>query len=267
MEISVKRLINSAIYVVFVFVIYLILRRILKIVFNRAGGKKMNAQQKQRIKTVSQMMASLLKYAMLILVLLVILADFGVNVTSLIAGLGILTAVLGLAFQDMIKDIIAGITIIVEGQFGVGDIVEINGFKGAVISVGLKTTEIKSSNGQVMIIANHNIDGLINYSKFDATAVVEVRTTYEANPEKVMKALNEVKKRIARSMKLTSADVVIMPASDDLEQQGVAYKMSCPCAADDCMNVQSTIREEILAEFKKEKIEIPYQHVVLKTRG
>ena len=262
-EISVRKLVNSVIYVLFVFTIYLILRRILKIMFSRAGGKKMTAQQKQRVKTVSQMAASLLKYAMLILVLLVILADFGVNVTSLIAGLGVLTAVLGLAFQDMVKDIIAGITIIVEGQFGIGDIVEVNGFKGTVISVGLKTTEIKSSSGQVKIIANHNIDGLINYSKFDTLAVVEVRTAYEITPEKVMAALSEAKKHIARSKQLAFDEVTITPASDDLETEGIAYQLSCPCAAGDCTMVQSMMRESILSEFKKAKIEIPYQQVVV----
>ncbi len=164
-QISTKKLVYSAIYLAIVFVIYLILRRILTVAMKRAGGKKATPAQKQRIETVSQMLRSVLKYTMLIIVLLVVLADLGVNVSSLVAGLGILTAVLGLAFQDMIKDFIAGVTILVENQFSVGDIIEVNGFKGEVISVGLKTTEIKNSEGQVKIISNHAIDGIINDSK------------------------------------------------------------------------------------------------------
>ena len=164
-QISTKKLVYSVIYLAIVFIIYLILRRILTVAMKRAGGKKATPAQKQRIETVSQMLRSVLKYLMLIIVLLVILADLGVNVSSLVAGLGILTAVLGLAFQDMIKDFIAGVTILVENQFSVGDIIEVDGFKGEVISVGLKTTEIKNSEGQVKIIANHSIDGIINDSK------------------------------------------------------------------------------------------------------
>lgn len=166
-EISFNRLIDSILYVLFVFVIYLILRRILKIIFRHADSKKANHAEQQKIQTISGMASSLLKYAMLILVILVVLANLGVNVTSLIAGLGILTAVLGLAFQDMLKDMIAGISILIEGQFGIGDVVEIDGFKGTVIDVGLKTTEIKNTHNQVKIIANRNIDGLINFSKLD----------------------------------------------------------------------------------------------------
>lgn len=166
-EISLKKLIDSALYILFVLAVYLILRRILRVTFNRAGGKKASPAQKQRIKTVSQMLSSVLRYLFLVIILLVILSILGVNVTSLLAGLGILTAVVGLAFQDMIKDFIAGIAIIVENQFCVGDtvIIQADGFKGMVTNIGLKTTEVTNEKGEVKILANHNIDGLINCSK------------------------------------------------------------------------------------------------------
>lgn len=263
LEISTKKVIDSVFYLLIVFVVYLILRRILKLALMHAGGKKATASQKQRIKTISQMLLSILKYLMLILVMLVILADFGVNVSSLVAGLGILTAILGLAFQDMIKDFIAGVTIITEEQFGVGDIVEISGFKGTVISVGLKTTEIKNDSGQVKIIANHNIDGLINYSKFDATAMIEVRTTYETSVEKTMAALNEAKRSIAYKMKLAVKEVTITPVADDLDTAVITYRMFCPCAADACSSVQSMMREMVVDEFKKAKIAVPSQRATV----
>jgi len=166
-DISLKKLINSALYILFVLIVYLILRRILKVTFNKAGGKKATPAQKQRIRTISQMLSSILRYLFLIIVLLVILSILGVNVTSLLAGLGILTAVVGLAFQDMIKDFIAGVAIIAENQFCVGDtvILQADGFKGEVTNIGLKTTEVTNEKGEVKILANHNIDGLINCSR------------------------------------------------------------------------------------------------------
>ena len=195
LHISTRKLIGSAVYLLLIFAVYLALRRILKVAFTRASKnaaedaaanakgtkavkttkagllkrKQLTKAQRQRIKTVSQMLSSVLKYLMIILTILVVLADLGVNVSSLIAGLGILTAVVGLAFQDMIKDLIAGVTILVEEQFGVGDTVMIDGFKGTVISIGLRTTEIRNNSGEVKIIANHNVDGLINYNKPEET--------------------------------------------------------------------------------------------------
>ena len=166
-EIDLKRIINSALYILFILIIYLILRRILKIVFERAGGKNASAARRQRIKTISKMLSSILRYVFLVLILLVILAVLGVNVTSLLAGLVILTAVVGLAFQDMLKDFIAGIAIIAENQFSVGDtvIAQADGFKGVVTDIGLKTTEITNDKGEVKSISNRNVDGLINCSK------------------------------------------------------------------------------------------------------
>ncbi len=166
-EISLKKLINSALYILFILAVYLILRRVLKVTFEKAGGRKASPAQRQRIKTISQMLSSILRYLFLIIILLVILSILGVNVTSLLAGLGILTAVIGLAFQDMIKDFIAGIAIIAENQFCVGDtvIAQADGFKGTVTNIGLKTTEITNEKGEVKILANHNIDGLINCSR------------------------------------------------------------------------------------------------------
>ena len=75
--------------------------------------------------------------------------------------------ILGLAFQDMIKDFIAGIAIIAENQFSVGDtvIIQADSFKGTVTNIGLKITEITDEKGRVKILANHNIDGLINCSR------------------------------------------------------------------------------------------------------
>lgn len=166
-DIDLKRIINSALYILFVLVVYLILRRILKIIFERAGGKNASAAHRQRIKTISKMLSSILRYVFLIIILLVVLAVLGVNVTSLLAGLGILTAVVGLAFQDMLKDFIAGIAIIAENQFSVGDtvIAQADGFKGIVTDIGLKTTEITNDKGEVKSISNRNVDGLINCSK------------------------------------------------------------------------------------------------------
>ena len=167
LQISVNKLINSAFYLLFVFVVYLIIRRILKVAIDKAGGKKASATQRQRIKTISQLLSSIFRYLFLIIVLLVILSILGVNVSSLLAGLGIMTAVVGLGFQDMIKDFIAGIAIIAENQFSVGDtvIAQADGFKGIVTNIGLKTTEITNEKGDVKIMANHNIDGLINCSR------------------------------------------------------------------------------------------------------
>ena len=82
---------------------------------------KMKKQHQQRANTIRIVILNVIKYVIVFVVLLAILANFGINVKSIVAGLGITTAIIGLAFQDLAKDFIAGVSIITENQFEVGD--------------------------------------------------------------------------------------------------------------------------------------------------
>ena len=120
--IDLKEIIFPVVYIIIGFIIYKVLKRLVnKVMLN---NKKMKKQHLQRANTIRIVILNVIKYSIVVLVLLAILANFGVNVKSIVAGLGITTAILGLAFQDLAKDLIAGISIITENQFEVGDIVE-----------------------------------------------------------------------------------------------------------------------------------------------
>ena len=86
---------------------------------------------------------------------------------------------IGLAFQDLFKDVIVGFFIIIEDQFSVGDTIEVCGFKGEVMHVGMKSTKIKKFDGPIMIISNRNIDKVINISQEKGTVIINIPTAYE----------------------------------------------------------------------------------------
>src|SRR5699024_1893706 len=106
--------------------------------------------------------------------------------------LGVVGVVVGLALQDILKDFIAGFTIMLENQYTVGDTVTIGTFKGEVISLSLKTTKLKAYTGEVNIIANRNVIEVINHSIENSLAVVNVSVDYSEDIEKVEKVLNEL---------------------------------------------------------------------------
>lgn len=257
------KIINPAFYIFFILCLNLLVRRILNGVFVRAiRGKKVSEHQKQRVQTIHEMLKSILRYVTLILIFLVVLASCGVNVTSLLAGLGVLTAILGLAFQDMIKDMIAGVAIITEGQFSVGDTIEVNGFQGQVLSVGLKTTQLKNYRGEVKIISNRNIDNLTNYSKFDVLTEVTVETGFEVPEEKVVEALENVKRRLDGKVSEMTGEISISPISN-MDESGVSYTLACTSAPEDASTVQTALREVILEEFAKAKIKPAYRKIIV----
>ena len=131
--------------------------------------------------------------------ILIILDFYGVDTKSLIASIGIAGVVLGLALQDTVKDFISGISLILENYLQVGDVVTYNDFTGEVIELGLRTTKIKKASGEVLIVANRNIDEIINSSQKTAHLLLDIPTAYEENIATVEKTLKEVIKKAIKS--------------------------------------------------------------------
>ncbi len=142
----------------------IILRVIKKMINNfiRLKRKTWLQSTPQREKTIQKLLVSIVLYLIRFVTILIILAALGVNMGPLIAGAGVVGIAIGFGTQNLIKDIIAGFFIIFENQFSVGDVVEINTFKGTVDEVGLRTTKLHGDSGSCFIIPNGNILSVIN---------------------------------------------------------------------------------------------------------
>ena len=181
-------------------IITIIIARIIVLIFNKAISKILvkgkNKFEIKRRKTIIELFQSIFKYLVYIIAILIILDIFGIDTKSLIASLGVVGVVLGLALQDTVKDFIGGICLILENYFQVGDIVTYKDFTGEVIELGLRTTKIKKASGEVLIVANRNIDEIINSSQKTAHLLLDIPTAYEENIATVEKTLKEVIKSL-----------------------------------------------------------------------
>ena len=156
-----ERLLHSAVEIIIAVVIYTIINKIVKSILEKSKDK-MSPRRVQRIRTMQTMIMNIFKYIAITGTILAIVATFGIDVSSILAGFGIATAIFGLAFQDMLKDIIAGFFIVTEGQFEVGDEIKIGDFKGSVKAVGMKTTRIVNQRGEELIVSNKELSKVIN---------------------------------------------------------------------------------------------------------
>ena len=173
--------IKPFIYIAVAYILYKIITMVINMALRpkKTGKRRISNHQAKRIETTRSVMNNVLKYIIIIITFLLILSIYNVNVSSIFAGLGIATAVLSLAFQDVAKDFLAGLSILLEDQFEVGDNIEVNGFRGTVIALGLKTTQIQNLDGSVKIMANHTINEIVNYSMKPALAIVDISVSYE----------------------------------------------------------------------------------------
>lgn len=254
---EIMKLVWPIVYILIGMIIY----EIIKNIVDRAEKKNTSKRhQAKRAKTISRLVLNIFKYTIIVVTFVAILANFGVNVKSILAGLGITAALVGLAFQDLAKDLIAGISIILEDQYEIGDTIEVNGFTGEVVALGLRTTRIKNFKGQTLIIANHTITEIINYNLAPNTAIVDISVAYEEDLEKVEKTLDNLNTTLRKKYPKIKKNLVVLGV-DELDASSVNYKVALETTTSEYFTVQRILRKEIKQAFDKANIKIPYPQI------
>ena len=167
---------------------------------------KDNANKKFKIKsnekrseTLHKLIRSAIRYTIYFIAFFQILSTLGINTTSIVASAGIASVALGFGAQSLVKDIISGFFIILEGQFDVGDEVKLYNQAafiagGSVMSLGLRSTKVRSGNGEIYFIPNGSINQVINYSlTYNLAEVkfsIQIDETIEAIEERIQKILD-----------------------------------------------------------------------------
>lgn len=216
--------------------------------------------QLQRIKTIKILVLNIIKYIIIAFVLIAILSQFGVNVKSILAGVGIGTAIIGLAFQDLAKDLIAGFSIITEGEYEVGDTIEVEEFMGVVTEIGLRTTRIKNFKGATKIIANHYMDNIINYSTNNSLAVIDVGISYENNEKEIEETFKKLFERLKDKIPNATKEPEIWGVQE-LSDSSVIYRIVVETKATKHLETERFLRKEIKKEFDNNSIKIPYTQI------
>lgn len=250
-----KKLIIPSSIILIAIVLYIVLKAAL----NKIFSKQIN---NNRYKTLISLIKNILKYFIIIVSGTMILDHFGVDTKSIITSLGIIGVVTGLALQDLLKDFVAGISIVIENQFALGDIVTIDGFKGMVTMFTLKTTRIKAWTGEEKIIANHLISTVVNHTHNNSTAVIDISVAYEEDVEKIEKTLKEICENIKPKIKELKGNIEVL-GIEDLAESAVVFRIIAEVKAGEQYNVQRFIRKEIKKEFDKKNISIPYNQLVV----
>ena len=162
------------------------------------ANKKFNIKfNEKRSETLHKLARSAVRYTIYFIAFFQVLSILGVNTTSIVASAGIASVAIGFGAQSLVKDIISGFFIILEGQFDVGDNVKIYNQAafiagGYVMSLGLRSTKIRSKNGEVYFIPNGTINQVVNYSLMYNLALVELSIKIDESIEKIEERVNKV---------------------------------------------------------------------------
>ena len=214
--------------------------------------------------TVASLLSSLCKYAIYFIILCNILVMWGVNITSILALGGAVSVAVGLGAQDIVKDMMAGLFIITENQFGVGDIVELNGFSGTVEAIGIRTTRIRNADGNVHIVPNGQISIVTNMSKGFNRAIVDISVAYGEDMDRVFAVLKDEFERLFNNKIIEGIlDVPQVWGINELAESSVVIRIAADSEIGEKWRVERELRKYILKRFEKEGIEIPFPQIVV----
>lgn len=256
--ITSKRFYLPIIYIIVGIILYKIIAntitRVSKININIKNNNSSIGLEKRKT-TVIGLINNLIKYIIAIIIIIMTLNLFGINTTSIIASLGVVSVIIGLAFQDIIKDLLAGIFLIFDNAYAVGDWIEINGFKGEVIEFGLKTTKIKAYTGEVKIISNSSFTEVINYNLSDTNLILNIPVEYNVNIEQLEEVLNKMKEEVKKVKNVKNINLL---GIDSFEDSSIMYAIEIECKSNTHIGIKREVLKIIKKNFDKNKIVIPY---------
>lgn len=249
----IMKLLYSILVVVIGFLIYRLTTRVF---VSKIESRKNNLLSGKRSKTYIKLIDSTLKYLFFFIEVVIILNIYGVDITSMIAGVGVASVIIAFAIQDALKDIIKGIDIISDGYYQVGDVIKYDKFTGKVISIGIKTTKLEDIyTMNIVSISNRNIDKVEIVSKL---IDINIPLPYELKIKKAEEVINHVLKKIEE---LPNVEKVEYKGVDELASSSINYRIKVFCNPYVKIQVRRDALTCIVKGLEEKHISVPYNQI------
>ncbi|MFC0113385.1 mechanosensitive ion channel family protein [Kibdelosporangium aridum] len=225
----------------------------------QAVGALVSERRQQRAQTIGSVMKSLVSFMVYGLAFILILGEIGIDLGPIIASAGIVGVAIGFGAQNLVKDFLSGVFMMLEDQYGVGDIVDVGPTTGTIESVGLRVTTLRDVNGTVWYVRNGEILRVGNSSQGFAVAVVDIPLGYSADIE----AATEVIRRIVADevgSEPVSEDVLEPPellGVDKVTPESITVRLTVKVRAGRQWAVQRALRARIIPALEEAGIEPP----------
>ncbi|MBU0278414.1 MULTISPECIES: mechanosensitive ion channel family protein [unclassified Gemella] len=223
---------------------------------NEKFGIKANIK---RTDTLHKLINNLIKYLIYFIASIQILSVFGINTTGILASAGIVSVAIGFGAQSLVKDVITGFFLILEGQFDVGDYVKINNqsafiAEGSVLALGLRSTKILANSGEIYFIPNSSINQVINYSQTYNLATAEFSILITESLEKLEMEINSLLDSLNSSDNYNKyfykKEKIILTAITKIEDNIASIKVGVKVKLNKSSLVETKLRKDFYNKFQ-----------------
>lgn len=218
--------------------------------------------QEQRIRTLLPLGRTVGLVVIVIIVLLMTLSAVGVNLGPLLAGVGVIGLAISFGAQSLVKDIISGLFILFENQFGVGDVIRIDPVSGAVESMTLRVVVLRDIHGVVHIIPNGEIKRVSNLTRSWSRVVLDVGVAYKEDADRVMDVMRDVGRELWEDPEWRPllVEELLVPGIEAFADSSVNIRIMAKTLPLKQWDVARELRRRLKRRFHREGIEIPFPH-------
>ena len=262
----IPRLVEVAIILVLAMLFY----RFVRVIIRRVVEKDIEEDdpiarrlRQQRVQTIAGLLSNIAAVVLVIITMLTILGTFGVSIAPILASVGVLGLAVSFGAQSLVKDVITGIFMLLEGQFGIGDVIRLGDAAGVVEKITLRTTVLRDVFGVVHTIPNGEITRVSNLTKAWSRAVLDIGVAYREDVDRVIAVLRDVGERMHAdpdfgALLLEPPEV---PGVESFGDSAVLIRMTAKTLPMKQWEVARELRRRIKKRFDAEGIEIPFPHV------
>lgn len=263
---------SHGIRIVIIAILALVINRLLKRLIIRAVRASVKADEntseeaeKKREDTLIRIFTGALNIVVIIVALMMILGELGIEIGPLIAGAGIVGLAVGFGGQYLIRDIITGLFLMLENQYRIGDVVDIEGLSGAVEDISLRKTTLRNLDGTVHHIPHGSITKVSNLSKDFARVNMDMGVAYSTDIEQLIRVINETGKELAADPAFS--DSIISPPQflrvNEFADSAIVVKILGDTKPLKQWEIAGEFRKRLKYAFDREGIEIPFPQTVI----
>jgi len=218
----------------------------------------LSSEAERRAKTLGAVLENTARILVVAFFVLMTLQEFGVNISPLVAGAGIAGVALGFGAQSLVKDVIAGFFLLMENQYGVGDIISVDDHhSGTVERMTLRITQIRDAEGQAHYIPNGGINQVIVMSKDYARALVDVEVCSDQDADRVMEVLRELGAELRKDRPEQVLEATDVKGVESFSASGYILRTLTKTSPGKQWDVARELRRRILLRFRLEGIAMP----------
>lgn len=230
----------------------------------RAGRARREdpAMVERRVKTLLATLGWMFTIFLAMVGSALVLDQFDVQISAVIAGVGVAGIAIGLGTQTLVKDVINGLFILVEGQYAVGDVVQVAGVSGEVIEITPRRTVLRDMNGHVHVIPNSAITVATNMTQGFSRINLDVTIAYEEDVDRVIAIVDDICEGLAadRAEDILSTPKVVRV--NNLGNDGIDLKIVGDVRVFKQWELTGELRRRLKKRFDEEDVEIPYHREV-----